>query len=133
MLLLAFMVLGIAGMVGGSVAMMRNIRQARLRPSKRKVLVVIAVFGIGVALALASFRVVYPYGERTKVVGFPLPAASWEKHGDHWLDFVGPLTLPFSWANAWFAFVLSHLVFRALQRKTGQPVAPDDPAAGTSV
>jgi hypothetical protein len=43
----------------------------------------------------------YPIDARTRAVGFPLPAAFFQQddHGN-WLDYVGPLTVPFFYANA---------------------------------
>jgi hypothetical protein len=111
MFLGVLMVIGLAGIVVGSVAVVRNVRQSR-RQLEKKSRGLVVVFATGSILAAGSFLVAYPYGE-TSVVGFPFPAAVWENHA----DFVGPLTLPFMCANAWFAFVVPHLIFRLVRRK----------------
>lgn len=36
----------------------------------------------------------WPYSADIRIWGFPFPAASFERVGDSWLDFVSPLTLP---------------------------------------
>jgi hypothetical protein len=41
-------------------------------------------------------------------------AAAWEKHADHWEDFVGPLTIPAYLANAILAQTLPQLALRVL-------------------
>ena len=119
MFLLVFMVVGLAGIGAGSFSLVRNVRESRRRVEQRKVVAVLVTSAIGLMLAAGSFLVAYPYGKNMRIVGFPFPAAAWERHGDHWMDFVGPLMLPFMCANAWFAFVLPHLVIRVLRRRTG--------------
>ena len=115
-----FVLIGIAGIVSGSAALIRNIRQARGEKDKKFRMLIIVVFAFSVILTVSSFFVVYPYGENTRIVGFPFPSAAFERHNDRWLDFVGPTTLPFGVANAWFSFVLPHLVLWVFRRrKTG--------------
>jgi hypothetical protein len=54
----------------------------------------------GGALALTLS---YPIDEGTRVYGFPLPAAAFQKDASGaWLDFVGPFTTPFMLLN-WVA------------------------------
>ena len=117
MLLLAFLLIGLAVVVGGSVALAWNVRDLRRRYGKRRLVLLTATSAIGLALAAGSFLVMYPYGENARIVGFPFPAAVFERHGDHWEDFVGPTMLPFMCGNGWFAFVLPQLIFRVLQRR----------------
>jgi hypothetical protein len=54
-------------------------------------------------------------------VGIPFTAAVFEKHGDHWLDFVGPLTHPAYIGNVLFALVLPQLAFCVWRRGTPKP------------
>ncbi len=43
----------------------------------------------------------YPLDERTRVYGFPFPSVVLQREPDGtWLDFVGPLTMPFACLNA---------------------------------
>jgi hypothetical protein len=106
--LLTFVMIGLVVIVAGSIALARNVRESRGQAQKKSRLVVTAAFELGLILAAGSFLIVYPSGENARVVGFPLPAAVWERHGGHWMDFVGPLMLPLMCANAWFAYVLPH-------------------------
>jgi len=119
MLLITATVLGLVGALLGSFALARNVRQWRSLPHKRARAFILVAFALGTVLAASSFFVSYPYSATVRVVGFPFPAAVFEKHGEHWRDYVGPLTAPFSFANAWFAFVLPHLLVRTFRRKTG--------------
>ncbi|MGC4064790.1 MAG: hypothetical protein QM784_09130 [Polyangiaceae bacterium] len=110
MLLIIVMGLGVVVGVSGSFALTSNVRHWRpIRWNRAHVAILVTHF-IGIALALGSLFVVYPYGPKTRIIGFPLPAAAFEKHGELWLDFSGPLTLPFSCANAWFGFVAPHVI-----------------------
>jgi len=119
MFLLVLMVVGLAGIGAGSISLVRNVRESRRRLEQRQLVSLLVASAIGLMLAAGSFLVAYPYGENTRIVGFPFPAAAWERHGGHWMDFVGPLMLPFMCANAWFAFVVPHLVIRVVRRRTG--------------
>ena len=87
-----------------------------------------------VALILGSASALfltYPLDARTRVYGFPLPAASFERAEDgQWLDFVGPTTGPFVIGNAilttgFVLFVLFAIVTYRRRTKdrvrTGQP------------
>ena len=116
MLLITATILGLVVGIFGSIALIRNLREWRLRSRKRVRVRKFVVFSIGIALAVASYFVAYPYGSTVRVNGFPFPAAAFEKHGSHWLDLSGPLTLPFMCANAWVALVLPHLALRIFQR-----------------
>lgn len=114
-MLFVFVLLGAAGILAGSIALARNVRQMRSGGEARFGHLVWLTLATGIALAIGSFFVVYPYSERSRIVGFPFPAAAWEKDGNHWLDFVSPLSPVFSCANAVFAFVLPHLFLRVLR------------------
>jgi hypothetical protein len=117
MLLLLFLLIGLAVIGVGSFALARNVCDLRRQHEKKTLVVLTTTSAIGLVVAAGSFLVVYSYGENARIVGFPFPAAVWERHGGHWEDFVGPLTLPFTCANAWFAFVLPHLILRVLRRR----------------
>jgi hypothetical protein len=53
--------------------------------------------------AILSLSLNYPVDERTRVYGFPLPAAAFQRdESGAWLDFVGPFTTPFMLLN-WVA------------------------------
>jgi hypothetical protein len=117
MLLVGLIAVGLAEIVAGSLALRKNVRHARA-PGQRRLAVVLA-FAVGLALAAGSLFVVYPYGDNARIVGFPFPAAAWERQGDRWRDFVGLTTLPFTCANALFAFLLPHLFLWALRKRTG--------------
>ena len=117
MLLIVLIAVGLAVIIVGSLALVRNIRRARAPEQKR--LAIVLAFAVGLALSAGSFFVVYPYGDDARIVGFPFPAAAWERQGDRWHDFVGLTTLPFMCANALFAFLLPHLFLWALRRRTG--------------
>jgi hypothetical protein len=123
------LLIGLAVIGTGSAALVWNARDLRRQHDKKTVAVLTATSAIGLVLAAGSFFVMHSYGENARIVGFPFPAAVWEKHGDHWEDFVGPLMLPFMCGNAWFAFVLPHLILRVLRRRPAnrplpQTVAP---------
>jgi hypothetical protein len=62
----------------------------------------LAMWVISVALGgVAGFTGSYSLDERTRVIGFPLPAALFQREPNGvWLDYVGLLTLPFTCANA---------------------------------
>jgi len=115
MLLITATILGLVVGIFGSIALIRNVREWRLRFRKTVRVTKFVVFSIGIALAVASYFVTYPYGSTVRVIGFPFPAAAFEKHAGHWLDFSGPLTLPFMCANAWVGLVLPHLALRMFQ------------------
>jgi hypothetical protein len=51
--------------------------------------------------SVAAFTSSYSLDERTRVVGFPLPAAIFQREPNGvWLDYVGLLTIPFTCVNA---------------------------------
>ena len=114
MLLITAMIFGLVEGILGSIALVRNVCAWRLRKNVRVTKFV--VLSIGIALAFASYFVTYSYSSTVRIIGFPFPAVAFEKHGSHWLDFSGPLTLPFMCANAWVALVLPHLALRIFQR-----------------
>jgi len=111
--------LGLAILVASVVALRRNQRDvASPRLSLR---VRLGTWILGLVLATASLFVSYPLGDTHRIVGFPFMAAAWEKHGDHWEDFVGPLTIPAYLANAILALTLPQLVPRLLRARRRRP------------
>lgn len=60
----------------------------------------------GLVLGAVSVFVRYRYSDDVMIVGFPFPAAGFERVNGQMLDFVGPLTLPFMLTNffVWTAF-----------------------------
>lgn len=119
MLLTVLIVVGLAVIVAGAFALARNVRQVLLQKQRKALSSILLTFAVGLVLAVGSFFVVYPHGDNARIVGFPFPAAAWERHGDRWHDFVGLATLPFMCANALFAFVLPHVFLWAFRRRTG--------------
>jgi hypothetical protein len=98
----------------------------------------IAVWTIAVVTGAASLLLpAYPIDSRTRAIGFPLPAAFFQKdeHG-HWLDYVGPLTIPFFYGNAVVnaGVILFIGVFVATRRQRNRldqdPAGPPDVAGG---
>ena len=84
-----FLVVGLAGL-------WRGVRAKHTRV--KRVLLWAVAFLIGGASAL---MLNYQLDERTRIIGFPLPAAAFQQSENGlWADFVGPLTGPFMFANA---------------------------------
>jgi hypothetical protein len=109
-MLLGVHVLGLIGLVCGAIALARNRRD--LTASDLSLLIWRAALLVGVLLAAFSLFAAYPLDPTHRIVGFPFMAAAWERHGDHWEDFVGPLTFPAYLANAAFAFAFPQLLLR---------------------
>ena len=66
---------------------------------------------VGLALAVTSMFMTWPYDINTKIVGFPFPAAVFQRESEssHWQDYVGPLTAVFMCLNALFWMLIPHL------------------------
>ena len=67
MLLIVLIAVGLAVIIVGSLALVRNIRRARAPEQKR--LAIVLAFAVGLALSAGSFFVVYPYGDDARIVG----------------------------------------------------------------
>jgi hypothetical protein len=67
-------------------------------PRRRRVgLWVIALLIGGATVRMPGYSI----DSRTQAFGFPLPYAFFQRDANgHWLDYVGPLTVPFFYANA---------------------------------
>lgn len=118
MLLVAFMVLGVVGLVLFAAAWRSNRRRfpeaGELAPSlsTRRLSWIVAV-GLVVASPFFSYR----YGEDGKswrIQGFPLPAAAFDASG---ADYVGPTTVPFMIANAAFFGLLPQALLWVVARR----------------
>jgi hypothetical protein len=85
---LTFLALGAMGF--------RKARRLRMRRGYR-----IAAWASAAILGgFTSLSAAYPVDDRTRVYGFPLPAAAFQRdEGGAWLDFVGPFTTPFMLLN----------------------------------
>ncbi len=91
-------------------------RRNRLSPSRSLQRLRWILWAIGLALASLAVTITWHYTAETKILGFPFPGAVFElwtngsgsslpagfvgpvpndNDGSHWVDFVGPLTLPF--------------------------------------
>jgi hypothetical protein len=116
MLLLAFFLLGLSGLIAGVVATIRNLSELSMpRPPLSRLLEIAAVVG-GVAFAYGCYRARYTYSDTVRIWGFPFFAAAFEKDGGAWMDFVGPMTAPAAVGNAIFGLVFPQLGLRALRR-----------------
>jgi hypothetical protein len=113
---LVFALLGLVGSIAGVVATIRNLRELSgpRRPVSRLLDIAAAVGGI--VLAFVCYHATYSYSDTMRIWGFPFSAAVFEKHGNHWLDFVGPVTGPAAVGNAIFGLVLPQLGVRTLRR-----------------
>jgi hypothetical protein len=61
-----------------------------------------------------------------RILGFPFPSAVFERSGDYWLDFVGPLTLPALLANFVICLMLPPALLKAYVRLRPSGVRPPD-------
>ncbi|MCI0603714.1 hypothetical protein L0156_11965 [bacterium] len=68
---------------------------------------------LGIAAGVFFSGLIYSTSEKTKIMGFPIPAAGWERWGSGWVDFVGTITFPITTANFFF-WVLTVQLFAAL-------------------
>lgn len=118
-MLIGLHLLGLAILVANVVALQRNQRDIASAVSSFRIR--LGTWLIGIVLATASFFASYPLGDTHRIVGFPFMAAAWEKHGDHWEDFVGPLTIPAYLANAILALTLPQLALRLLRARRRDP------------
>lgn len=87
-----------------------NIRKYRTGAIKnKKIFWVLNI--VGLALAAASMFMIWPYDTNTKIVGFPFPAAVFQRESEtsQWQDYVGPMTSVFVCLNALFWLLIPHL------------------------
>jgi len=117
MLPLGFAAAGLILTFLGVTATVRNIGDLSdpAQGSSRWLGLVAGLAGIG--LACVCYRASYSYSDTLRIWGFPFFAAAFEKEGDNWLDFVGPMTGPASLGNALFGFVLPQLVVRIVRHR----------------
>ena len=115
-----------AGVVSVALAVFgyRKAFRAKLtRPARFVMWVTSVVLG-----GAAGFALGYPLDDNTRIYGFPLPAAVFQREPNGpWLDYVGPLTMPFACLNAVvgigvFLYAGAALLSRwAPRRGTGDP------------
>jgi len=93
----------------------------RHRPTKYQLIsysviaILFAVIGI-----YFSFFFKYFLNPTTQIVSFPLPAAAFQKYGDHWEDFVSPITFLIACWNViviFSLFPISLFIYRLFQRR----------------
>jgi hypothetical protein len=124
MVLAAFLLMGFLGIMAGTVALSRSLRELRFGTNRLRIL---AVFAAGVLMAILSIWVVYPWGASSEIIGFPFPTTVHVKDGEFsqnfmgpfcqwWVDFLRPLATPMSMGNAVFWFLFPNLAFRAIRR-----------------
>jgi hypothetical protein len=107
--LITFTLVGIAGLVGGVLAARsahRLILKGKLVWWRIQAIPIVA----GVVLATLLATRSYSASDSLRIVGFPFPAAAFERHHGVWLDFVGPTTVPFFLANIAFFLVLPQFI-----------------------
>jgi hypothetical protein len=105
---LAFLGLGALGF--------RKALRLKMRPGYRMA----AWASAAIVGAISSLSAAYPVDDRTRVYGFPLPAAAFQRdEGGAWLDFVGPFTTPFMLLN-WLIHVgvVMYLVAAVVERRS---------------
>jgi hypothetical protein len=95
------------------------------RPSKLLLWVSSLVLGGG-----AGFSIGYPLNEKTQIYGFPFPAAIFQREPNgQWLDYVGPLTMPFALMNAMVGAGVFLYLALAIASHLAKRRRPDSPWA----
>lgn len=84
------------------------------------------VWVIGCLLALATVTVWWPYSRDARILGAPFPAVVFERSGDAWLDFVGPLSGPLLIADFIIVFFLPQFVFTVYLRRITRNIDPPE-------
>src|SRR5262249_55013413 len=126
LLLLLGVLVGVTGFYFGLKCAIRNVQDVQThRPvvSWSGLLPMIVSVCVGAALASFCYSTSYPYGTMFRIDGIPFPEAGFERHGDGWIDFVGPLTLPFCIANALFGFLIAQCLLQ-IYRRMMRPSSP---------
>ena len=121
-MLYVFMIVGALILLLGMTATLLNVKTYRQGLITTRVFLTIP--GIGAILAGCSLFVVWPYDINTKIVGFPFPAAAWERDSDGgpWIDFVGDITTPMFFANGvcWaVSFQIPLFLWQRARKKSG--------------
>lgn len=128
-LVLFGLLIGLVGFYFGLKCGVRNVRDLRTDRTAMSwsgLLPMFIAVCIGAALAGVCYSTSYDYNTNFRVQGFPFPEAVFERHGDLWTDFEGPLTLPFCVANALFGFLMPQCLLRIYRRVTrrASPITP---------
>lgn len=94
-----FMMVGALLLLSGTVAAFFNFKKYQQGLITGRMFWVI--FGLGIIFAACSIFIVWPYDTNTRIVGFPFPAAAWQRSADGgaWADYVGIMTIPILIAN----------------------------------
>jgi hypothetical protein len=79
-------------LVGGIWTSWWNWRSRSERPSSPIDIAFWPAIAVGIFLGAAFAFVTYSFGPDLKIVGFPIPAAAWERWDNKWVDFVGAIT-----------------------------------------
>lgn len=103
-----FIVLG-----AGFLAYLRNRRVPRSTALR------IAVLVTGVVVATVVVNTKYYLDDSHHVLGFPFLAAVFIRHGDHWVDHLGPLALPAYVGNLLFGLALPQIALFAWRKLSG--------------
>jgi hypothetical protein len=117
-MLLPCVLVGLAGSYFCVMCSVRNVRD--LRMGLLGPLPMIVAVCIGVALARACYSTSYADDATFRIEGIPFPEAVFERHGVGWIDYVGPLTLVSSVANALFGLLIPQCFLRIYGRATRQ-------------
>ena len=83
-------------------------RTADTQTQRARLRLAITVLGLISACLVSSIG--YYADPVTRVIGFPFLSVVFQKRGDGWLDFLGPLTIPALLANAFLGFALPFLL-----------------------
>ena len=77
----------------------------------------IATILLGITFAAGVSAIKYYPDARTMIYGFPFASFVFEQRNGHWLDFVGPFTIPALAGNAIAGFLLPFVATALLLRK----------------
>jgi len=106
-------ILGLVLLPAGIMASIFNVRAFRRRPRLLSVPVAALSLGTGVALVVLSFGYAYSLDPTHRVFGIPFPTVVFEREGESWVDFAGPLAEPAMLANAAVALLLPQVIIAA--------------------
>ncbi len=97
-------VLGLALLAAGawSAGYLALMLKRRRVPKRLRIgFVAATIAGAALAVTAAFFTASFTYdkSDTLRILGLPFPVAFFQRDGDHWLDFVGPLSPVFWVAN----------------------------------
>ena len=121
MLILAFAIAGLLGIVLAAIAAASNRRRAARGTAPSRWLIARRWSGpLGLLLGIGSYFISYPlqdHGETWRVMGFPFFAAAFDPYG---ADYVGITTIPAIIGNFVFFLALPQLILWATGRSRGR-------------